>query len=164
MIFTASVLFITDAFLIHLLWLEDMSHPSSIRPRRICSCVVCEEVRNKGTIRRKTQVYDNSYHELTSSSKLASRSSEPAVSKAAKAKRAKANPAKPARSTKSTSPEPVSRESTPDDSETIKVYPLKRILIERHVNPHYYYPDKLTIPLPKIQESDENILLKSLRP
>lgn len=141
-----------------------MSHPSSIRPRRICSCVVCEEVRNKGTIRRKTQVYDNSYHELTSSSKLASRSSEPAVSKAAKAKRAKANPAKPARSTKSTSPEPVSRESTPDDSETIKVYPLKRILIERHVNPHYYYPDKLTIPLPKIQESDENILLKSLRP
>ncbi|KAL7327437.1 hypothetical protein PS15p_205867 [Mucor circinelloides] len=36
----------TNAFLIHLLWLEDMSHPSSIRPRRICSCVVCEEHRD----------------------------------------------------------------------------------------------------------------------
>ncbi|EPB93012.1 hypothetical protein HMPREF1544_00086 [Mucor circinelloides 1006PhL] len=157
----------TSAFLIHLLWLEDMSHPSSIRPRRKCSCVVCEEVRNKGTVRRKTQVYDDSYHELTSSddsspSKIASTSSESAAkAQQVKRKRAKTNPAKP---TESTSPEPVSRESTPDDSESIEVYPLKRILIERHVNPHYYYPDKLTIPLPKIQESDQNILLKSLRP
>ncbi|CAO0799870.1 unnamed protein product [Mucor circinelloides] len=129
----------TSAFLIHLLWLEDMSHPSSIRPRRKCSCVVCEEVRNK-----------------------ASTSSESAAkAQQLKRKRGKTNPAKP---TESTSPEPVSKESTPDDSESIEVYPLKRILIERHVNPHYYYPDKLTIPLPKIQESDQNILLKSLRP
>lgn len=50
-----------------------------------------------------------------------------------------------------------------DDSKTIRVYPLKKILIERHATPHYYYPNEFTIPLPKIHESDESILLKSLR-
>ncbi|KAF1797853.1 hypothetical protein FB192DRAFT_1450894 [Mucor lusitanicus] len=80
-----------------------------------------------------------------------------------------ASSSEPASPVPTSAPSPAdsssSRESTPtpDDSETIRVYPLKKVLIERHVNPHYYYPESFSIPLPKIQQSDESILLKSLR-
>ncbi|KAL0135685.1 hypothetical protein V8B55DRAFT_1549417 [Mucor lusitanicus] len=125
----------TSTFLEHLLWLEAMSHPKSIESRRICKCVVCTKVRNKDT----------------ASTAEAASSSEPASPVPTSAP----SPADSSSSREST--------PTPDDSETIRVYPLKKVLIERHVNPHYYYPESFSIPLPKIQQSDESILLKSLR-
>lgn len=50
-----SFIVIIGTFLEHLLWLEAMSHPKSIESRRICKCVVCTKVRNKGRSKRDTR-------------------------------------------------------------------------------------------------------------
>ncbi|KAK4509248.1 uncharacterized protein ATC70_007598 [Mucor velutinosus] len=148
----------TNAFLEHLLWLEAMSHPESIEPRRKCKCILCTKARSKKEADMQT---DTSY-ELTSDSPSSSSditSSAEAFSPSETGSPMPALPA-PAASPKS----PASRESTPGDpEEMILVYPMKKVLIEQLVNPYYYYPAKFTIPLPKIQQSDESIFLKSLR-
>ncbi|GAN01575.1 hypothetical protein MAM1_0009c01008 [Mucor ambiguus] len=145
----------TSAFLKHLLWLEAMSHPESIKLRRKCSCVVCTKIRDKAKRREAMKMPANIYSELTADS---SSSDVPS----AEEESSSSEPASPAPA--ASSPEAsASRESMPDNSKTIRIYPLKKVLIERPVNPHYYYPKTFTIPLPKMQKSDESILLKSLR-
>ncbi|KAL9544153.1 hypothetical protein MBANPS3_007764 [Mucor bainieri] len=163
----------TTRFLEHLLWLEAMSHPTSIEPRRDCKCVICADIRHKDDGRRQETIKmeDSSYNELTtdsssSSSDIVKAETKVKVEVKAKEKASSSSAlASPAATASLPASPSSSRESTPtpDRSRKIRMRPLKKVLIEQHVNPSYYYPKTFSIPLPKIKKSDESILSKSLR-